>query len=157
MIKIGADICRATDHKEHVLDSVQDKVVQDMTGEEGTGVWSNMESVRLHIPAPTLSTAHFLRIASAFRGQRQKVAKEFGGEYKPQKIEVDDKKAFVELLRRAVYTACLASYVQGISIIEEADKENKWCIDYAAVWQIWRGGCIIQARLRSISFRLTSC
>ena len=32
-----------------------------------------------------------------------------------------------------------------MNVIEAADKENKWAINYDAVWQIWRGGCIIQA------------
>jgi 6-phosphogluconate dehydrogenase len=82
----------------------------------------------------------------------------------PQKLDVKDKAAFIEMLRLAVYTACLASFIQGISIISAANRENKWSIgkfdhrgtvyarsanlnrtDYAAVWQIWRAGCIIQA------------
>lgn len=122
-----------------------DKVVQDLTGEEGTGVWSNEEAVRLHIVAPTLTTAHYFRLASAYEGQRKHINKETGGGFKPQKLEVDDKKAFVELLRVAVYTTCLASYAQGINVIEAANQENKWSINYDAIWQIWRAGCIIQA------------
>jgi 6-phosphogluconate dehydrogenase len=123
---------------------VLDKVVQDMTGEEGTGVWSSMEAVRLHVAAPTLSTAHFLRIASAYRGQREIVNKAFS--FPPQSLNIPDaeKAAFIEQLRVAVYTACLASFIQGTNIIDAANKENKWNIDYSAVWQIWRAGCIIQ-------------
>jgi len=108
-------------------------------------VWSQLEAVDLHVPAPTLTSAHYFRIASAFRGQRERFNKTIGGGFEPQKLDVSDKAEFVETLRQAVYTACLASYVQGINIIEAADKKNQWSIDYAAVWQIWRGGCIIQA------------
>jgi len=46
----------------------------------------------------------------------------------PQKLKVTDKAAFIELLRLAVYTACLASFIQGISIISAANRENKWSI-----------------------------
>lgn len=122
-----------------------DKVVQDLTGEEGTGVWSNIEAVRLHIVAPTLTTAHYFRLGSAYEGQRKSVKKLLDGGFPPQKLDVKDKDAFVEKLRIAVATACLASYVQGLNVIEAADKENKWSINYPSVWQIWRGGCIIQA------------
>lgn len=45
----------------------------------------------------------------------------------------------------ATYVACLASFIQGMDIIDVADRENRWGIDFRTVTQIWRGGCIIQA------------
>ena len=60
------NVCRRTAKGTHVLATVLDKVVQDITGEEGTGVWSNIEAIRLHEAAPTLSTAHAFLWASAF-------------------------------------------------------------------------------------------
>jgi len=128
-----------------VLANILDKVVQDITGEEGTGVWSQQEAIDLHVPAPTLTSAHYFRIASAYRGQREQFHKTIGGGFEPQKLDVSDKAGFIETLRIAVYTACLAAYVQGINVIEAADKKYQWSIDYAVVWQIWRAGCIIQA------------
>lgn len=146
LIKIGADICRTTNKGGyHVLQEVEDKVVQDYTGEEGTGIWSNTEAVELHVPAPTLSTAHFLRIASGDRHQRTLAQSAFGGAFTPQKLDVSDRAAFLEDLRSAVYTACLAAYVQGINEIDQSNKMNHFNIDFAAVLQIWRAGCIIQA------------
>lgn len=58
LIKIGGDICSTKDSKtgEKVLDTVEDKVVQDVVGEEGTGIWSNLEEIAEHIPAPTLTS-----------------------------------------------------------------------------------------------------
>lgn len=106
-----------------------------------------MEAVRLHIAAPTMTTAHYLRLASAYRGQREQVNEMFEGGFPPQPLKLDGKEIddFLEKLRMAVYTSCLASYVQGLAVIEAAEQENKWCIDYLAVWQIWRAGCIIQS------------
>jgi 6-phosphogluconate dehydrogenase len=145
-VKIGADICEQKDKKaHHVLGDVQDKVVQDIDGTEGTGIWSNTQAENLHIPAPTLSTAHFLRIASAFRGNREHVKETFHGAFLPSKFnfaESKEKEAFLEHLRWAVYSTCLAAYIQGISIINKADKKNKWSIDFAAIVQIWKAGCI---------------
>jgi 6-phosphogluconate dehydrogenase len=127
---------------------VQDKVVQDIDGSEGTGIWSNTQATSLHVPAPTLSTAHYLRVVSAFRGQRKHVAETIHGSFLPSKFTFSspsEQDAFIEDLRLAVYSTCLAAYVQGISIIDVADKQNKWCIDFGNVVQIWRAGCIIQA------------
>ncbi len=119
-----------------------------MDNEEGTGVWSNEEAVSKHIPAPTLSTAHFLRIVSANRARRERVKATFHGYFLPSKIEVKDDKGkgeLIEDLRWAVYTACLASFVQGIGIINAADQQYRWSIDYKTVVQVWRAGCIIRA------------
>lgn len=147
LVDIGADICRTKDKKtgERVLGTVEDKVVQDITGEEGTGIWSNEEAVDHHIPAPTLAVAHFLRLASADRAQRERAQKTFGGDFPPQKLDVKDKAAFLEDLRLATYGACLAAYIQGINIIDRTNKDLKFNIDFNEVLQIWRGGCIIRA------------
>ncbi|KAI4741464.1 6-phosphogluconate dehydrogenase C-terminal domain-like protein [Aureobasidium sp. EXF-12298] len=147
LVKIGADICRTKDPKngERVLETVEDKVVQDITGEEGTGIWSNEEAVGEHIPAPTLSSAHFFRLASADRAQRDRAQKTFGGGFPAQKLDVKDKTEFLEDLRVATYTACLAAYVQGINVIDHKNREVHWNINFSEVLQIWRAGCIIQA------------
>ncbi|KAG4029488.1 hypothetical protein MFRU_015g00320 [Monilinia fructicola] len=149
LVKIGADICEQKDKSgNHVLADVQDKVVQDIDGSEGTGIWSNTQATSLHVPAPTLSTAHYLRIVSAYRGHRQHVNEAFHDSFKPSKIEVKDEgegEKIVEDLRRAIYTTCLAAYVQGMSIISKANSQNKWNIDFANIVQIWRAGCIIQS------------
>ncbi|KAF9635991.1 putative 6-phosphogluconate decarboxylating protein [Lasiodiplodia theobromae] len=150
LIWISADICRIKDksrNDEYVVDTVEDKVVQDITGEEGTGIWSNEEAVAQHIPAPTLTTAHYLRLASAYRYQRVRAQQTIGGEFPPQPLDLagQSKQDFLEALRRATYAAFLASYIQGINVIESANKANHWNIDYGAVLQIWRSGCIIQA------------
>jgi 6-phosphogluconate dehydrogenase len=147
LVDISANICRTKDPKtgERILDTVEDKVVQDITGEEGTGVWSNEEAVAQHIPAPTLTVAHYLRLASSDLAQRRKINETFGGNASPQKIDGVERKDFLESLRLATYTACLASYVQGMLIIERADQEKHFNINYNDILQIWSGGCIIQS------------
>lgn len=146
LINIGIRINTAKDPKtgERVLATIEDKVVQDVTGEEGTGIWSNIEAVAEHIPAPTLTVAHYLRLASADRRQRARAKETIGGEYTPQKMDVKDKDAFLEDLRLATYGSCLAAYIQGINIIDRANHEKHWNINFHEILQIWRAGCIIQ-------------
>ena len=50
----------------------------------------------------------------------------------------------IEDLRKAVYCVFLCSFAQGINIIEHMNREKKWQIDFGAVAQIWRDGCIIR-------------
>ena len=120
LIGIGAEICKQKDGKgKHVLASVEDKVVQDIDGSEGTGIWSQNEAIRLHVPAPTLTTAHYIRIASAFRRDRQQIKATFDGHFPLEKwtSSPEERKALLEDLRKAVYVAFLASFVQGIVCI----------------------------------------
>ncbi|KAL9099764.1 MAG: hypothetical protein Q9163_004782 [Psora crenata] len=148
LVEIGSQICKQKDSKgKHVLSTVEDKVVQDIDGSEGTGVWSSEEAIRLHVPAPTLSDAHYIRIASAFRKDRAKVKETFGGDFSrcSWSSSPEEKKQNLEDLRKAVYCAFLSAFAQGINIIDQADRENKWDIDFAAVVQIWRNGCIIRS------------
>ena len=148
MIDIGAKINKQKDDKgKHVLSRIEDKVVQDIDGSEGTGTWSSMEAIRLHVPAPTLTDAHYVRVESAFRKERKRVKATFGGHFPEDKWTgaTEGKEQLLEDLRKAVYAAFLVAFVQGINIIDQADQENKWRIDFSEVIQIWRNGCIIRA------------
>ena len=147
LIKIGVDICRTIDKRnnERVLDTVEDKVVQDFTGEEGTGIWSNTEAVDEHVPAPTLSAANYLRIASGDLDQRTRIHKAFGTNISPQRLSVSNRQIFLKDSRLAVYVACLTAFIQGLIIIDKADKDNHFDVNYTELLQIWRAGCIIRA------------
>lgn len=150
LVRIAAEICETFDEKgNRVLDTVADKVVQDFTGEEGTGIWSNTEAIMHHVPAPTLAAAHFLRLASGNLHERRKARKNFWRMNwmvkKMSRLTRDRREEFLEHLRLSVYATFLASYVQGMTIIDKADTAKKFNIDYYALLQIWRAGCIIQA------------
>lgn len=119
--------------------------MQDITGEEGTGIWSNTETITQHVPAFTLNISHAFRLASAYRGDREQANKTFAGGFAPQRLDIQDKSVFIDDLRKATYAACVASFIQGLNTIAAADKAHEWGINYAEVWQIWRAGCIIQA------------
>ena len=102
------------------------------------------------MPAPTLSDAHYVRVASAFRKDRKEIKSTFGGHFPLEKwlMREVEKPAVLEDLRKAVYATFLVAFAQGINVIDLADRENKWSVDFAAVVQIWRDGCIIKADVR---------
>ena len=147
LVSIGVDICRTKDPNDgsYVLAKVKDKVVQDVDGTEGTGTWTCQESVRLHVPTPTITTAHMFRLASADQARRLAIKKSMQGGIKPGKIQINDKKTFIQDLRDATYASFLISFVQGLHIITKASRENHWNIDFTRIIQLWRGGCIIQS------------
>lgn len=157
LLNIGVDICHRKKSAQgdgrgegvdpaggHVLDDVLDKVVQDDDNTEGTPLWSIMESALRHVSSPSLATAHYMRIASGNRNQRVRVAKKLDLP-EPKRIDVKDKKDFLEKLRRAVYASFLCSYCQGLELIARASADEGWGVDLGKCIQIWRAGCIIQS------------
>lgn len=70
------------------------------------------------MPAPTLSDAHNVRIASAFRRDRKRVNETFGGSFPIQEWNgsAEEREKLLEELRRAVYEAFLAAFAQGINV-----------------------------------------
>ncbi|KAL4749790.1 hypothetical protein BDW72DRAFT_204456 [Aspergillus terricola var. indicus] len=157
LLEIGAELLRVKKTPEgdgkgegvgdggYVLDDVLDKVVQDDDNTEGTPYWSVMESASRHISAPTLATAHFMRIASGNRIERLEVAKQLRLPSPSPIRGMKDIEAFKEHLHSAVYASFLASFCQGLELIARASEDEGWDIDLGKCLQIWRSGCIIRS------------
>lgn len=150
------------------MNEVQDKVVQDADDSEGafdvlsqrseaierytyspgTGFWTVMEAAKRHVSAPTIASAHFLRIASADRAQRMHVVAALGqdlGAARKQHVDAAFRETFAEDLRLAAYCACLASYAQGMNLVARASEDEGWGVRLGTCVQIWREGCIIRS------------
>jgi 6-phosphogluconate dehydrogenase len=50
-------------------------------------------------------------------------------------------------LQDACILASIASYAQGMALMVEASKLHDYKLDLSSIAQIWKGGCIIRARL----------
>ncbi|KAF8463098.1 6-phosphogluconate dehydrogenase C-terminal domain-like protein [Kalaharituber pfeilii] len=131
-----------------LLNTIQDKVVQDADSSEGTGIWTVSESAHKHVSAPTISCAHFYRIASADRAQRLAFADLIGGEVataKKQKVTQADKSEFIETtIRRGMYAGFLASFAQGINLLLRASHVHGWNLSILKCIEVWRAGTIIR-------------
>ena len=76
-----------------------------------------------------------MRVGSALRKDRKKIKVTFGGHFPIEmwtESEVE-KPAFLEDLRKAVYTAFLTAFVQGINVVNLANQENKWSNNFSKV------------------------
>ena len=50
-------------------------------------------------------------------------------------------------LMDAMVLACMASYAQGMELLRIASAEHDYNLHMPSIAQIWKGGCIIRARL----------
>ena len=140
LIEITAEVLRQKDAKtgEPLVD-----VILDAAGSKGTGVWTVQTALDLGAPVSGIAEAVFARSLSAQHAQRA------GKPELPaanQVWAVEDKPAFVEAVRRALYASKIIAYAQGFDAIRAGAKEFNWEINLGEVAKIWRGGCIIRAQ-----------
>jgi len=118
-------------------------IVLDQAEQKGTGRWTVQSALDLGIPITGIAEATFARALSGHADQRADAREAF-----PDQIEwtVDDRDAFIEDVRAALYASKVVAYAQGFDHIQAGSEEFGWDIDRGAMATIWRGGCIIRAR-----------
>ena len=140
LIEITAEVLKQVDAKtgKPLVD-----VILDQAGSKGTGVWTVQTALNLGTPVSGIAEAVFARSLSSQATQRAAVS---GLPADATAWSIEDKAAFVEDVRRALYASKLVAYSQGFDAIRAGAKEYNWDINLGAVSKIWRGGCIIRAQ-----------
>lgn len=142
LIEITAKIMNKPDDitgKGYVVDNILDK-----TGSKGTGRWTVQEAAERSIAAPTITASLDSRYISAQKSERVDASKILTGP--KEKINVS-KPQIVTDLGDALYCAKVCSYAQGLGIIKAASDSNNWNVDLSQCAKMWKGGCIIRAKL----------
>lgn len=144
LIEITADVLHQVDKKtgKPLVD-----VIVDHAGMKGTGTWTVQSALDLAVPVTGIAEAVFARGLSGqaeLRAEAQK--QDFEGPSGVVPMAEEDKVAFINDIREALYASKIVAYAQGFNEITEAAKVYDWKIDLAAVARIWRGGCIIRAK-----------
>lgn len=141
LIEITADILSHTDPKtgKPFVD-----IVLDQAEQKGTGKWTVQSALDLGVPITGIAEATFARALSGSKPQRQAGQAVLPAQTEPWHIE--DRDAFIEDVRQALYASKIVAYSQGFDQIAAASKEYGWDINRGDMARIWRGGCIIRAR-----------
>ena len=121
--------------------------ILDAAGQKGTGKWTAISALDLGMPVTLIGEAVFARALSALKDERVIASGQLQG---PEPDAVygafnGDRKEFVEDIRRALLASKIISYAQGFMLMKAAAAEHGWGIDYGAVANMWRGGCIIRS------------
>jgi 6-phosphogluconate dehydrogenase len=119
-------------------------VVLDQAEQKGTGRWTVQSALDLGVPITGIAEATFARALSGHAEQRGPAREAFGSDVAP--LDVPDRDAFIEDVRRALYASKVVAYAQGFDQIAAGSAEYDWGIDRGAMATIWRAGCIIRAR-----------
>ncbi|MFT3712310.1 MAG: NADP-dependent phosphogluconate dehydrogenase [Archangium sp.] len=138
LIEITAEVLK---HRDVVTGKPFVEVVLDAAGQKGTGKWTSTSSLDLGVPSATIAEAVFQRFLSARKEERVAASKIIGVQKQSHSLGVT-----IESVRDALYCSKLAAYAQGFQLMAAAAAEHKWTLDFGAIAQIFRGGCIIRAR-----------
>jgi 6-phosphogluconate dehydrogenase len=141
LIEITADVL---DHVDAATGRPFIDIVQDEAEQKGTGRWTVQSALDLGIPITGIAEATFARSLSGHADQRSAARQAFTSDLNPW--QVDDRAAFIEDVRKALYASKVVAYAQGFDHIEAGSEEYDWHIDRGAMATIWRGGCIIRAK-----------
>ncbi len=119
-----------------------DKIL-DTAGQKGTGKWTGISALDLGMPVTLIGEAVFARCLSSMKNERVQASSVLNG---PSAIKAEDKAAFIEDVRRALYCSKIISYAQGYMLLQAAAKEMGWKLNLGGIALMWRGGCIIRSR-----------
>jgi 6-phosphogluconate dehydrogenase len=119
-------------------------LVLDTAEQKGTGKWTAQDALDLGVAVPTLTAAVQARILSGLKQERLVASGILRG---PRKKFAGDKSQFIANLRQGFYLAVIACYAQGFAQMRAASQEYGYNLKFADIARIWRGGCIIRAKL----------
>jgi 6-phosphogluconate dehydrogenase len=138
------EICLRTKDPASGSDLVE--FIVDAAGQKGTGLWTVVSALEMGVPVPTIYAALNARVLSSLRSERQ-AAEAVLPAPAPHGFDLGSVETGMEPLRDACIAACIVSYGQGMALLQEASKLHDYNLNFSAIGQIWKGGCIIRARL----------
>lgn len=135
LIDITADVLEARDDLTSgwLLDAIDDRA-----GQKGTGRWTLEAALALGVPVPVIAAAVNERLLSSSpRGNRS------------ADLEPANETTWALAIEQALLTGYVATFIQGIELLEAASRAYGWSVDIRAVARAWRAGCIVRANLLS--------
>ncbi|WP_411867941.1 NADP-dependent phosphogluconate dehydrogenase [Vulcanococcus limneticus] len=138
------EVCLRTKDPESGADLVE--LIVDAAGQKGTGLWTVVSALEMGVPVPTIYAALNARVLSSQRAERIAAAPVLPAP-PAHPIDLGSPADAMAPLQDAAVLAAIASYAQGMALLQEASVLHDYHLDMAAIGQIWKGGCIIRARL----------
>jgi 6-phosphogluconate dehydrogenase len=144
LVELTAQVCRVMDAEtgRPLVD-----VVQDKAGQKGTGRWTAQIALELGVAIPTIAAAIDARVLSSQKAERVEAERILAGPDIKAPFAAAERQQAIDDLAAGLYAARICTYAQGMALIRQGAERYKWRIDLAEIARIWKGGCIIRARL----------
>jgi len=142
LVEISYKALRKTDEEtgKPLVEMILDKAEQ-----KGTGKWTAQAALDLGVPTPSLATAVFTRTLSHFKEHRVKIAEAISDQL-CQSCPLDTQ-LLVEAIEYSLRLSMFLAFSQGLWLLSEASRAYDYGLNLSEVLRIWKGGCIIRARM----------
>ncbi|HSC26196.1 MAG TPA: NADP-dependent phosphogluconate dehydrogenase [Vicinamibacterales bacterium] len=143
LVELAARVCRVIDGEtgRPLVD-----LVLDRAGQKGTGRWTAQVALDLAVPAPTIAAAIDARVLSSMKGERAAASTLIEPPAGATSFE-QDRQSVERDLEMALHAGRICAFAQGMALIRAGSVHYTWHVDAAEIARIWKGGCIIRARL----------
>jgi 6-phosphogluconate dehydrogenase len=121
-------------------------LILDTAEQKGTGRWTSQNALDLGTPIPTIDAAVLARSISSMKDRRITASKVLNGP-DTSDFPILDRESTIASLESALYFAKISSYAQGLALLRAASDEYGWGLNLPEIARIWKGGCIIRAKL----------
>jgi 6-phosphogluconate dehydrogenase len=137
LIEITSHIFKKKDEKtnQFLIDKIKSVAKQN-----GTGMWTSQSAMELQVPTPTIDVAVSMRDMSVLVKEREHAAQLYPWSQTATSLDAN-------ILGDALYSAMFITYAQGMALLTVASQQYMYQLDLEAVARIWRGGCIIRAKM----------
>jgi len=160
LVEITAKILTVRDPEsgDPLLDRVLDKA-----GQKGTGRWTADMALDLGVPIPTIAAAVDARFLSGRKAERVAASAVLPGPgaagvegpvigahssgASPGAPHPGGRPALIQAVADGLLGAKIVCYAQGLDLIRGGSERYGWGISLFEMARIWKGGCIIRARL----------
>ena len=137
LVELTAQVCRVQDPEtgQPLVDMILDKA-----GQKGTGRWTSQVALDLGVSHPTIAAAIDARVLSSMKEERvaaEGILRHAVAAATPVLSDLHD----------ALYASRICAYAQGMALIRAASMQYAWNVKLTEIARIWKGGCIIRARL----------
>ena len=139
LLEITSQILKKKEGDQYLVD-----LISDWAKSKGTGKWTSQNAMDLQVPVPVIDAAVNMRDLSIYKPERLEAAKllRWDGH------GVDGSTAtIIRQLKDALYFAVITTYAQGLAQLTVASEAYGYELNLQVVTKIWRGGCIIRARV----------
>ena len=139
LLEVTIAVLKQKENEEYLVDKILDAAAQ-----KGTGSWTSQDAFEIGSPVPSIDAAVIQRIISSFKNDR----KHIDALSKPAEVEQQPVlHSGAEDLEATLYAGYLLSYAQGFHQIDIASDAYGFHTDLEKVGKVWRGGCIIRAKM----------
>ncbi|MEN3185318.1 MAG: NADP-dependent phosphogluconate dehydrogenase [Atribacterota bacterium] len=120
------------------------EIILDAAEQKGTGKWASQIAFDLGVPTPVINQSVIARNLSSFKEKRVSLSQIWGCQNDARlHCDADTREA----LRQTLFLSMVVAFSEGFHLLQVASEEWKYHLNPVDIARIWKGGCILRARM----------